>query len=122
MTDSLRKAPRSAYKPRSLAWVGNGSHQTYQRVVGPSMRSVQTTKRTYGFCTTSRGMHSVSSWQACQPICASMCACDTVRVDGRVKSDLSPSPLPVAMRGPLPIFPPFFNPRAFVRQSTKRSI
>lgn len=51
MTDIPSKAPRSAYKPRSQAWVGKGSHQTSQRVVGRSSGSVQLTKRTYGFCT-----------------------------------------------------------------------
>lgn len=49
MTDRLRKAPRTRYKPRSGARVGVGSHQTFKALTGRLKPSVQTADEPLSF-------------------------------------------------------------------------
>jgi hypothetical protein len=51
MSQTASKASGSSQEARTQVGVGQGTNQTFQRVVGRLNRSVLKTKRTYGFCT-----------------------------------------------------------------------
>ena len=102
MIQTVRKAPNRAQEQRSQVGGYMGSHDTFQRLVGPLNGSVHKPKRTYGFCTAqARGCRgqSYARWRR---------AGDTAGDDGRVKATLSP-PLPHPSDGGTPLnFSPLF--------------
>lgn len=113
---SLSKASIRPYKTRSGVRQGVGSHQPIQSLLAPPMGFVRMPWEPLGFEQTevSWRVPQAGGGAACPPgarpssICGGVRSGDTARDDGRVKGTLSPSPLPIAVRGFPAIFPPFF--------------
>lgn len=110
MSQTVRKALRSLYKPRSGCGLGEGSHATSKRLVGRLIASVQTADERLGFVQVSavsegRGLPRVSV-RIALAVGLGGCACDTGRVDGRGSRE-APFPLP-PYRGAGGDFPQFF--------------
>ena len=113
MSQTVRKALRSLYKPRSGCGLGEGSQATSKRLVGRLIASVQTADERMGFGQVSAVSEGRGSPRVSVRIALAVglggCARDTGRVNGRGSRE-APFPLPptVALAGTSRNFSPTF--------------
>ena len=116
MTEGIRKAPNRLTKPRSGGGVGKGSHSPIQALVEAPVGCVQIPDERVGFvqgvgggvsCVQKAGgVGDVSPAGRASTYMRQRDACDTGRVDRRVKRHLCPPHPTVALWGGSPQFFP----------------
>ena len=128
MNQPIRKASRSLYKPRSGVGLGKGSHQPFQSLVEPVIRSVRNADERLGFVQgwgvcgvyPAGGSLEVSSPSQGQPYARRLCAGDNAPVDARVgRHPLPPHPT-VPLWGMSRNFSPAFPRKGLTDETANR--